>query len=179
MRQRRKKKNLAKKLFFFFFFSKISTLLTFEKDDDSGGPEGSHPGPSPSPPSTPGVHNKNNVSINVYSSAVVASAPDPDEFPQSREAWEGPVAPAHRPALLSLLLVKKILLAVALLVGGVLILTIGALIYSGKWPDARDSAPGLVVIGCLMVLPGGYMTRIAYKAWRGEAGFTFNQIPEL
>lgn len=49
-------------------------------------------------------------------------------------------------------------------------------------PDPPHPPPlgiPLMVLGSLTFLPGFYHTRIAYKAWKGHAGFSLQQIPDF
>lgn len=49
-------------------------------------------------------------------------------------------------------------------------------------PPALSALPAgvaLLVLGSICFLPGFYHTRIAYMAWRGIAGFSLDDIPDL
>ena len=37
----------------------------------------------------------------------------------------------------------------------------------------------MLILGALMFVPGSYHSFIAYKAYLGEAGYSFNQIPDF
>eukprot|EP01099_Mayorella_cantabrigiensis_P002501 TRINITY_DN2091_c0_g1_i1.p1 TRINITY_DN2091_c0_g1~~TRINITY_DN2091_c0_g1_i1.p1 ORF type:complete len:125 (-),score=29.28 TRINITY_DN2091_c0_g1_i1:52-372(-) len=76
--------------------------------------------------------------------------------------------------------IKEILLAVGLFLGGSILITIGVLIilgYFGDSPDLEERGIPVLVTGCIMFLPGSYITHIAYNTYKGVAGFTYDQIP--
>ena len=37
----------------------------------------------------------------------------------------------------------------------------------------------LIIIGLIMFIPGAYHVRIAFNAYRGYSGFSFEDIPEF
>ncbi|XP_074642943.1 transmembrane protein 230-like [Tubulanus polymorphus] len=74
---------------------------------------------------------------------------------------------------------KAILLATALFVAGSLLIIIGALLLAG-YIDAKyaDRTWPVLILGALMFIPGAYHVRIAYYAYKGYAGYSFDDIPE-
>jgi hypothetical protein len=71
---------------------------------------------------------------------------------------------------------KAIYLAVGLLVAGVVLTFTGL----GLWvtdPDAHGIA--LFVLGLVISLPGFYFSRIAYFAYKGREGYSFDEIPSV
>lgn len=75
---------------------------------------------------------------------------------------------------------KAIALAVTLFVIGSILLTIGALLLSGVI-DAKygDRTWPVLILGGIMFLPGFYHVRIAYYAYQGYAGYSYDDIPEF
>jgi hypothetical protein len=37
----------------------------------------------------------------------------------------------------------------------------------------------MIVIGSLMFIPGSYHTFLAYHAWKGTPGYSFNDVPDF
>ncbi|KAG2495603.1 hypothetical protein HYH03_006203 [Edaphochlamys debaryana] len=72
---------------------------------------------------------------------------------------------------------KKVALAIGLLLVGTILLSVGLGIYL----TGVEQAGGLplIILGSITFLPGFYHTRIAYKAWKGTAGYSLNQIPDF
>jgi hypothetical protein len=73
--------------------------------------------------------------------------------------------------------------ALFFVLGGVF-LVLGAMIQTGHLGDAtaqrqddKARAVALLVIGALLFLPGSYVSFLAYKAFRGHDGWTFDLIP--
>jgi hypothetical protein len=87
--------------------------------------------------------------------------------------------------------VRKVALAVFLFVFGFACLAAGIGVwYSGGGGDdaasggdssssSRGTATALLVLGSVAFLPGAYMSRLAYLAWRGVEGYSFNDIPDV
>jgi hypothetical protein len=49
---------------------------------------------------------------------------------------------------------------------------------TGRLPSAAPGAAwGLLTVGLLAFLPGFYVSRIAYYAWRRREGYSFADIP--
>lgn len=44
--------------------------------------------------------------------------------------------------------------------------------YSDRWAS-------MIVLGSLMFIPGSYHTFLAYKAWQGAPGYSFNDVPDF
>ncbi|MEW5299914.1 MAG: hypothetical protein WDW38_002735 [Sanguina aurantia] len=70
---------------------------------------------------------------------------------------------------------KKISLAVALLVGGSVLLFTGV----GLYVTGRPNVLPMLILGSLAFLPGFYYSRIAYLAWKGYHGYSLDLIPDL
>ncbi|KAJ7979373.1 Transmembrane protein [Quillaja saponaria] len=75
--------------------------------------------------------------------------------------------------------IKEIALAVALLVFGTLGIIIGSIMAYNR--VGGDKAHGLffAILGFILFIPGFYYTRIAYYAYKGYKGFSFNNIPPV
>ncbi|XP_015879784.1 uncharacterized protein LOC107415889 isoform X1 [Ziziphus jujuba] len=87
---------------------------------------------------------------------------------------------------------KSIALALFLLCLGSLLLFLSYFIFTGHMGGERSQAYGLLALGILTFLPGGwwadhfveivgtgfYETRIAYYSWRGAKGYRFASIPD-
>jgi len=75
---------------------------------------------------------------------------------------------------------KAITLASGLFLFGTIMIVLGALIMSGTIDSKySDRMWPLLVLGCLMFIPGAYHVRIAYYAYRGFTGFSFEDIPNF
>ena len=72
---------------------------------------------------------------------------------------------------------KEIARAFIFLVSGSILLYFARLVQTGKVHAEPGSDIALYVIGSLLFLPGFYVIIIAYKAWRGYPGYTFDSIP--
>eukprot|EP00891_Asterochloris_glomerata_P001197 jgi/Astpho2/1197/Aster-x0050 len=71
---------------------------------------------------------------------------------------------------------RSIYLAAGLLIAGVVLLFTGI----GLWATDPD-AHGLVlfVLGLVIFVPGAYFSRIAYYAYKGREGYSFDAIPNV
>lgn len=73
---------------------------------------------------------------------------------------------------------REIAIAALLLVGGTTCLVFARQAATGRLPSAAPGAAwGLLTVGLLAFLPGFYVSRIAYYAWRRREGFSFADIP--
>lgn len=74
---------------------------------------------------------------------------------------------------------KAIGLATLLFLAGSILIIIGALLLTG-YIDAQysDRTWPVLILGGLMFIPGSYHVRIAYYAWKGYAGYSYEDIPE-
>eukprot|EP01006_Ploeotia_vitrea_P001999 TRINITY_DN106174_c0_g1_i1.p1 TRINITY_DN106174_c0_g1~~TRINITY_DN106174_c0_g1_i1.p1 ORF type:complete len:137 (+),score=9.92 TRINITY_DN106174_c0_g1_i1:24-413(+) len=70
---------------------------------------------------------------------------------------------------------KMVFMSTALFTGGVIFLLLG-LLCLGECDLSR--AVGMIVVGVIMVLPGGYSAYILVNYWRGVRGFHHNQLPQ-
>ncbi|KAK9863816.1 hypothetical protein WJX84_008099 [Apatococcus fuscideae] len=71
---------------------------------------------------------------------------------------------------------RSVALAIALLLAGCLMLIIGLSVgYTD--PDAHGLV--LLSLGTLVWVPGAYYSWLAYMAWRGHEGYSFEEIPEV
>jgi len=74
--------------------------------------------------------------------------------------------------------VREIAIALLLLVGGTVCLVFARQAATGRLPSAAPGAAwGLLTVGLLAFLPGFYVSRIAYYAWRRREGYSFADIP--
>eukprot|EP00051_Salpingoeca_urceolata_P032805 m.17516 g.17516 ORF g.17516 m.17516 type:complete len:124 (-) comp5477_c0_seq1:91-462(-) len=75
---------------------------------------------------------------------------------------------------------KSIMYAVFLFLFGSVMLTLGIFLFLGIISNPHpDRWLSLVIVGSLTFIPGSYHTWIAYKAWRGDRGYSFNDIPDF
>ncbi|ESN98237.1 hypothetical protein HELRODRAFT_84739 [Helobdella robusta] len=75
---------------------------------------------------------------------------------------------------------KAITLACVLFIFGFLLILIGSLLLSGHInAEYSDRTWPLLILGSLMFIPGSYHVYIAYKAWKGAEGYSFDDIPEF
>ena len=72
---------------------------------------------------------------------------------------------------------KSIALALFLFVVGSIMLVLGSLMLAGIIGHYGDRAVPLLVIGTICFIPGFYNVRIAYLAWKGYRGYSFDDIP--
>ncbi|XP_078481431.1 transmembrane protein 230-like [Ciona intestinalis] len=69
--------------------------------------------------------------------------------------------------------------ATALFCIGVVLIVIGALLLSGVIDsEYSDRTWPVLILGFITFLPGVYQLRIAYCAWRGYVGYSFDDIPD-
>jgi len=75
---------------------------------------------------------------------------------------------------------KAILMATVLFFGGTLLIIIGSLLLSGHI-DVKyaDRTWPVLLLGLLMFIPGVYHVRIAVYAWKGYAGYSYDDIPDF
>ncbi|XP_045188509.2 transmembrane protein 230-like [Mercenaria mercenaria] len=75
---------------------------------------------------------------------------------------------------------KAIALATTLFVVGSVLLVVGSLLMTG-YIDAKygDRTWPVLILGSIMFIPGFYHVRIAYYAYKGYAGFSYEDIPEF
>lgn len=79
------------------------------------------------------------------------------------------ISPPERPY-------KKICMMVFLTAVGISLLISGMHLLVSK---NNSNGIALVVLGILLLIPGLYHSHFAYKAYRGEYGYTFGSIPEV
>ncbi|XP_035661463.1 transmembrane protein 230-like [Branchiostoma floridae] len=75
---------------------------------------------------------------------------------------------------------KAIGLATILFLLGTALLTVGSLLLAGVYidPQYADRTWPVLLLGLLVFIPGGYHVFIAYNAWRGVKGYSFDDIPD-
>ncbi|XP_068745362.1 transmembrane protein 230-like [Montipora capricornis] len=75
---------------------------------------------------------------------------------------------------------KAIFLAIFLFSVGTMLLIVGSLLFTGYF-DVKyaDRTYPLLILGSLMFIPGFYHVRIAYYAWKGYRGYSFEDIPNF
>ncbi|XP_076859685.1 transmembrane protein 230b [Brachyhypopomus gauderio] len=76
---------------------------------------------------------------------------------------------------------KAITLAAVLFLIGSILIIIGALLLAGYFDiqDHRDRTIPVLIIGILVFLPGFYHLRIAYYAYKGYRGYSYDDIPDF
>lgn len=75
---------------------------------------------------------------------------------------------------------KAIVLATVLFAGGTLLIVIGALLVTGDISSKySDRTWPVLILGSLMFIPGAYHVRIAYYAYKGYEGYSFEDIPDF
>ncbi|XP_029644814.1 transmembrane protein 230 isoform X1 [Octopus sinensis] len=75
---------------------------------------------------------------------------------------------------------KAIALATALFAVGTLLISIGALLLTGHISsEYADRTWPLLILGALMFIPGSYHVMIAYYAYKGYEGYSFEDIPDF
>ncbi|XP_043197914.1 transmembrane protein 230-like [Amphibalanus amphitrite] len=76
---------------------------------------------------------------------------------------------------------KSIFLASFLFAIGTTLLVMGSLLVSGFLIDERyaDRTWPLILLGLIMFIPGAYHVRVAYMAYFGYDGFSFDDIPSF
>ena len=73
---------------------------------------------------------------------------------------------------------KSIALAILLFSLGSVLLMLAILMFVGVFGDNPDaSATPLIIIGAITFIPGFYHVRLAYYAWKGYHGYSFDDIP--
>lgn len=76
--------------------------------------------------------------------------------------------------------IHAIILAIVLFLIGSVMITLGALMLTGRIETQySDRTWPLILIGTLVFLPGFYHVRVAYWAWKGDQNFSFGDIPDL
>uniref|UniRef100_A0A9L0RUK1 Transmembrane protein 230 n=1 Tax=Equus caballus TaxID=9796 RepID=A0A9L0RUK1_HORSE len=75
---------------------------------------------------------------------------------------------------------KAIALATVLFLFGAFLIIIGSLLLAGyiSKGEANQAVPFLI-IGILMFLPGFYHLRIAFYAYKGYRGYSYDDIPDF
>lgn len=71
---------------------------------------------------------------------------------------------------------KKICMSICLTVIGICLFAGGMDLLVG---ESNANGVALVVLGILLLIPGCYHVHVAYRAYRGERGYTFEGIPEV
>eukprot|EP00088_Acartia_fossae_P017326 TRINITY_DN1981_c0_g1_i2.p1 TRINITY_DN1981_c0_g1~~TRINITY_DN1981_c0_g1_i2.p1 ORF type:complete len:117 (-),score=24.24 TRINITY_DN1981_c0_g1_i2:425-775(-) len=76
---------------------------------------------------------------------------------------------------------KAILYAMVLFLLGTFLLTIGLLVVTGHIVDThyQERFWPLVILGLLMFIPGSYHTYFAYKAFKGDPDWNFEEFPDF
>ena len=72
---------------------------------------------------------------------------------------------------------RSIALASFLILVGVVLLVTGSLRAAGIWEDGEAKATPMLIIGSICFVPGFYMVRVAYFAWKGNCGYSYHDIP--
>ena len=73
---------------------------------------------------------------------------------------------------------KAITYAALLFIGGTFLLTMGCLLVTGVIHEKYgDRTWPLIILGALMFIPGAYHSYLAYYAFKGCDGYSFDDIP--
>ncbi|CAD5110824.1 unnamed protein product [Dimorphilus gyrociliatus] len=73
---------------------------------------------------------------------------------------------------------RAILLAVALFTCGTFFLVIGGMLVGGLIAEEyKDRTWPVLFLGAIMFIPGAYHVRLAYLAYKGYDGYSFDDIP--
>ncbi|CAD5187507.1 uncharacterized protein LOC135678310 [Musa acuminata AAA Group] len=75
--------------------------------------------------------------------------------------------------------IKEIAFAVSLLVFGSLAIVVGSIMAANRIGGDRAHGVFFAILGSVLFLPGFYYTRIAYYAYKGYKGFSFDNIPAV
>ncbi|KAG0463187.1 hypothetical protein HPP92_021663 [Vanilla planifolia] len=75
--------------------------------------------------------------------------------------------------------VKEIAFAIALLLFGSIFIVAGIVMATHKIGGDRAHGIFFAGLGSVLFLPGFYYTRIAYYAYKGYKGFSFDNIPSV
>eukprot|EP00050_Salpingoeca_kvevrii_P010326 m.7703 g.7703 ORF g.7703 m.7703 type:complete len:115 (-) comp2790_c0_seq2:45-389(-) len=76
--------------------------------------------------------------------------------------------------------VRSIVLAVVLFIVGSVFLIVGTCLFTGVIDTKySDRWLPMAILGGLMFIPGSYHTYLAYYAWQGAPGYTFDDIPDF
>uniref|UniRef100_A0A7S0T1T8 Transmembrane protein 230 n=1 Tax=Mantoniella antarctica TaxID=81844 RepID=A0A7S0T1T8_9CHLO len=77
---------------------------------------------------------------------------------------------------------KTVALAFGLLMVGSILLTCYALYATGHMPlpknEERGTSLAILVLGCITLAPGLYVSVILVAVWRGVPGFSYDMIPQ-
>ncbi|XP_033119448.1 transmembrane protein 230-like [Anneissia japonica] len=75
---------------------------------------------------------------------------------------------------------RSIIVAIILLVMGTVLLTVGVLLFTNTYFSVKyhDRTWPVIVIGCILFIPGFYHVRLAYYAYKGYKGYKFDDIPD-
>ncbi|CAG7825423.1 unnamed protein product [Allacma fusca] len=75
---------------------------------------------------------------------------------------------------------RSIALAIFLCCTGTLLIGLGLLYLTGYLSERfADRVWPMMIMGCLLFTPGFYHVRIAYYAYKGVPGYSFEDIPEF
>eukprot|EP01041_Mallomonas_annulata_P012285 gene12285-25838_t len=67
--------------------------------------------------------------------------------------------------------------AIVLLLGGVIFLSVGCSIFVQTSGTDQDRGIAVIVLGCLMFIPGSYASTVLYGSWAGWEGYEYNMVP--
>jgi len=75
---------------------------------------------------------------------------------------------------------KSIIIAIVLFLVGAVMLTLGVLLLTGVIETKFwDRCHPLLFLGTIAFVPGLYHVRIAYYAWKGYHGYSYDDIPSI
>eukprot|EP00898_Chlorokybus_atmophyticus_P004265 jgi/Chlat1/483/Chrsp103S01077 len=70
-------------------------------------------------------------------------------------------------------------LAIALFLVGGALLSVGILMWLGAIDGGLGTGVALTFLGALLFIPGLWVVRTAYYAWKGYDGYDFHDMPEV
>lgn len=70
---------------------------------------------------------------------------------------------------------RTIVISILLMLGGLIMFIIGLVYFLSSKDKGRD----LLIVGSVMLLPGGYSSYVLFGAWMKWRNFSYNSIPSM